>query len=133
MSNLDNVTQGQKYVMNTYGRLPIALVKGEGSRVWDADGNEYLDFVGGLAVNSLGHCHPKVVEAIREQAGKLLHCSNLYWIEPQTELAKLLVENSFGDKVFFCNSGAEANEGAIKLARKFAKKFYGPEKYEIIW
>ncbi len=132
MSNAEIVSKGQKYVMNTYGRLPMALVKGEGSKVWDADGHEYLDFVGGLAVNSLGHCHPKVVAAIQEQAGKLLHCSNLYWIEPQVELARLLVENSFGDKVFFCNSGAEANEGALKLARKYAKKNYGPEKYEII-
>ncbi len=132
MTNAEIVSKGQKYVMNTYGRLPIALVRGEGSRVRDADGREYLDFVGGLAVNSLGHCHPKVVDAIREQAGKLLHCSNLYWIESQVELARLLVENSFGDKVFFCNSGAEANEGAIKLARKYAKKTFGPEKYEII-
>jgi len=132
MSNAENVSKGLKYVMNTYGRLPIALVKGAGARVWDADGKEYLDFVGGLAVNSLGHCHPRVVEAIREQAGKLLHCSNLYWIEPQVELARLLVENSFGDKVFFCNSGAEANEGAIKLARKYANKRHGADKYEII-
>ncbi len=132
MSNREAVVKGQAYVMNTYGRLPMALVKGQGSRVWDSDGQEYLDFVCGLAVNSLGHCHPKVVAAIREQAGKLLHCSNLYWIEPQIELARLLVENSFGDKVFFCNSGAEANEGAIKLARKYANKIYGPGKHEII-
>jgi acetylornithine/N-succinyldiaminopimelate aminotransferase len=132
MTNNEAVIMGQKYVMNTYGRLPMALVKGKGSKVWDADGKEYLDFVAGLAVNSLGHCHPKVVAAIQEQAEKLLHCSNLYWIEPQIQLAKLLVDNSFGDKVFFCNSGAEANEGAIKLARKYAKKFHGSEKYEII-
>ncbi|HEX3015527.1 MAG TPA: aspartate aminotransferase family protein [Desulfobacteria bacterium] len=132
MSNAESVSMGQKYVMNTYGRLPMALVKGKGARVWDADGNEYLDFVAGLAVNSLGHCHPKVVEAIREQAGTLLHCSNLYWIEPQIQLAKLLVENSFADKVFFCNSGAEANESALKLAKKYAKKNYGPDKYEVI-
>lgn len=123
---------GQKYVMNTYGRLPMALVKGEGVYVWDADGNKYLDFVAGLAVNSLGHCHPKVVQAIREQAGILMHVSNLYWIEPQVRLAQLLIENSALDRVFFCNSGAEANEGAIKLARKYAKKYMGPEKYEII-
>jgi len=110
----------------------MALVKGEGVYVWDADGNKYLDFVAGLAVNSLGHCHPEVVAAIREQAGKLMHVSNLYWIEPQVRLAKLLVENSALDKVFFCNSGAEANEGAIKLARKYAKKYMGADKYEII-
>lgn len=110
----------------------MALIKGEGAWVWDADGNKYLDFVAGLAVNSLGHCHPEVVAAIREQAGKLMHVSNLYWIEPQVRLAKLLVENSALDKVFFCNSGAEANEGAIKLARKYAKKYMGADKYEII-
>lgn len=132
MSNQKIVQLGQKYVMNTYGRLPLALVKGEGARVWDADGKEYLDFVSGLAVNSLGHCHPRVTAAIREQAGQLVHCSNLYWIEPQVKLAKLLVENSCLDKVFFANSGAEANEGAIKLARKYAKLHYGEHKYEII-
>ncbi len=123
---------GQQYVMNTYGRLPMALVRGEGVYVWDAEGNRYLDFVAGLAVNSLGHCHPAVVEAIREQAGTLMHVSNMYWIEPQVRLAKLLAENSALDKVFFCNSGAEANEGAIKLARKYARKYLGSDKYEII-
>lgn len=123
---------GQEYVMNTYGRLPMALVKGEGAWVWDADGNKYLDFVGGIAVNSLGHAHPKVAAAICEQAQTMLHCSNIYWIEPQVKLAKLLVEHSCADKAFFCNSGAEANEGAIKLARKYAKLKYGEDKYEII-
>ncbi len=132
MNNNELVLEGKKYVMNTYGRLPMALVKGEGSWVWDADGKKYLDFVGGLAVNSLGHCHPKVAEAISQQSKKLLHCSNLYWIEPQIELAKILVEQSGLDKVFFCNSGAEANESAIKLARKYAKTKWGDEKYEII-
>lgn len=132
MDNAAIIALGEKYVMRTYGRYPVALVRGEGTRVWDADGREYLDFVGGLAVNSLGHCHPRVVAAIREQAGKLLHCSNLYWIETQVELARLLVENSALDKVFFCNSGAEANEGAIKLARKYAKEHRGAESYEII-
>ncbi|MDN5343943.1 MAG: acetylornithine/N-succinyldiaminopimelate aminotransferase [Clostridia bacterium] len=132
MDNAAIVALGEKYVMRTYGRYPVAIVRGEGARVWDADGREYLDFVSGLAVNSLGHCHPRVVAAIREQAGKLLHCSNLYWIEPQVELARLLVENSALDKVFFCNSGAEANEAAIKLARKYAKEHRGPESYEVI-
>ncbi|WP_153726671.1 acetylornithine transaminase [Heliorestis convoluta] len=132
MTNQEQVEQGRHYVMNTYGRLPIALVRGLGARVWDGDGKEYLDFLSGLAVNSVGHCHPKVVKAIQEQAAKLLHVSNLYWIEPQNKLAQMLVENSFADKVFFCNSGAEANEGAIKLARKYAKKRWGEEKYEII-
>lgn len=132
MSTKEIIETGQQYVMNTYGRLPMALVKGEGVYVWDADGKKYLDFVAGLAVNSLGHCPPAVVEAIREQAGTLMHVSNMYWIEPQIKLAKLLMENSVLDKVFFCNSGAEANEGAIKLARKYAKKYMGPDKYEII-
>ncbi|MFQ3548499.1 MAG: acetylornithine transaminase [Armatimonadota bacterium] len=115
------------YVMHTYGRLPIVLTRGEGARVYDADGNCYLDFVAGIAVNALGHCHPKVVEAIREQAGKLIHTSNLYYTQPQAELAKLLVEASDMKKAFFCNSGAEANEAAFKLARKAAKK-NGQEK-----
>ncbi|CCO07842.1 acetylornithine transaminase [Desulforamulus hydrothermalis] len=132
MNNQEIAALGQQYVMHTYGRLPIALVKGEGCRVWDADGKEYLDFVGGLAVNSLGHAHPAVAAAICRQAGTMLHCSNLYWIEPQVKLAQLLAENSCADKVFFCNSGAEANEGAIKLARKYAKLNLGPDKYEII-
>lgn len=132
MNTQEIMEMGQKYVMNTYGRLPMALVKGEGAYVWDAEGKKYLDFVSGLAVNSLGHCHPKVVEAIREQAGILMHVSNIYWIEPQVKLAQMLVDNSALDKVFFCNSGAEANEGAIKLARKYARKYIGPDKYEII-
>lgn len=132
MTNHEIITEGQQYLMNTYGRLPLAIVRGDRARVWDADGNEYLDFISGIAVNSVGHCHPKVVQAIKEQAETLLHCSNLYWIEPQVKLAKMLVEHSAFDRVFFCNSGAEANEGAIKLARKFAKKNLGGEKYEII-
>ncbi|MFZ5641095.1 MAG: aspartate aminotransferase family protein [Bacillota bacterium] len=132
MNTQEILATGQTYVMNTYGRLPMALVKGEGAYVWDGDGNRYLDFVSGLAVNSLGHCHPAVVAAIREQAGRLMHVSNLYWNENQVELAKLLVENSDLDRAFFCNSGAEANEGAIKLARKYAKQHMGPDKYEII-
>ncbi|AQS58012.1 acetylornithine transaminase [Desulforamulus ferrireducens] len=132
MNNQEIVSMGQQYVMNTYGRLPMALVKGEGAWVWDADGRQFLDFVGGLAVNSLGHAHPKVAEAVCQQVHKLLHCSNLYWIEQQVKLAKVLVENSCAHKAFFCNSGAEANEGAIKLARKYAKLHLGPDKYEII-
>ena len=132
MSNQTVLEEGQKYVMNTYGRFPIAIVRGEGMRVWDADGREYMDFIAGIAVNSLGHCHPKVTQAIAEQAATLVHCSNLYWIEPQVKLAKLLVENSCFDKVFFCNSGAEANEGAIKLARKYAKNHGHEERYEVI-
>lgn len=126
------LASGKENVMNTYGRLPMALVKGAGTLVWDTEGKTYLDFVSGLAVTSLGHCHPEVVEVIRKQAGKILHTSNIYWIPEQVRLAELLTENSFADKVFFCNSGAEANEGAIKLARKYAKKQFGPEKYRVV-
>lgn len=122
------IADGQKYVMNTYGRLPIVIDRGEGCYVWDLDGKRYLDLVAGIAVNSLGHGHPAVVKAIQEQSEKLLHCSNLYWIENQVKLAKLLVEKSGLGKAFFCNSGAEANEAAIKLARKWGKG----EKYHII-
>jgi acetylornithine/N-succinyldiaminopimelate aminotransferase len=126
------VLESQKYLMNTYRRFPVLLRKGRGMKVWGADGREFLDFVGGVATNVLGHCHPKVVVAIQKQAQRLIHVSNFYHIEPQIELARLLVENSFAEKVFFCNSGAEANEGAIKLARKFSAVHYAPEKREII-
>ncbi len=132
MSTQEIMELTEKYIMKTYGRLPLALVKGQGSRVWDAEGNEYLDFVGGLAVDSLGHCHPAVVDAVTEQARTLMHVSNLYHIEPQAHLARLLVENSCCGKAFFCNSGAEANEAAIKLARKYAKFKRGQDKFEII-
>jgi predicted acetylornithine/succinylornithine family transaminase len=124
--------ESSHYVMNTYTRSPLVLRKGRGAKVWSADGKEYLDFVGGIAVNVLGHCHPKVVVAIQKQAQRLLHVSNLYYNEPQIRLAKLLVEHSFGDKVFFCNSGAEANEAAIKLARKYAKENLPGKRFEII-
>lgn len=126
------VQRGQDVVMNTYGRLPMAIVKGKGSYVWDAEGKQYLDFVTGLAVSSLGHSHPAVVEALQKQAEEILHTSNLYWIPNQITLAEKLVTNSFADKVFFCNSGAEANEAAIKLARKYAKEHYSEDKYEIL-
>jgi len=126
------IDESKKYLMNTYNRFPIVLRKGRGVKVWDSTGKEYLDFVGGIAVNCLGHCHPKVVIALQKQAQRLIHVSNLYHIEPQIRLAKLLVENSFADKVFFCNSGAEAIEGAIKLARKYSKDHISPQKYEII-
>jgi predicted acetylornithine/succinylornithine family transaminase len=126
------IEDADHYLMPTYSRFPIVLRKGRGIKVWDTTGKEYLDFVGGIAVNVLGHCHPKVVVALQKQAQRLIHVSNLYYIEPQAKLAKLLVTNSFADKVFFCNSGAEANEAAIKLARKYAKEQQGPERYEII-
>jgi acetylornithine/N-succinyldiaminopimelate aminotransferase len=122
----------QKYVANTYNRYALVPVRGKGTRLWDAEGREYLDFVSGLAVCNLGHCHPKVVKAIQEQAQRLIHVSNFYYIEPQIRLSALLCEHSFADKVFFCNSGAEANEGAIKLARKYAKDKMEGDRYEII-
>jgi predicted acetylornithine/succinylornithine family transaminase len=121
-----------RYIMQTYSRFPVVLRKGRGMKVWSVEGREYLDFVGGVAVNILGHCHPRVVVALQKQAQRLIHVSNYYHIEPQIKLAKLLVENSFADKVFFCNSGAEAIEAAIKLARKCAKEQNGPDRYEII-
>jgi len=124
--------ESRQYIMNTYNRFPIVMRKGRGMKVWSSDGKEYLDFVGGVAVNILGHCHPRVVVAIQKQAQRLIHVSNYYYIEPQIKLAKILVENSFADKVFFCNSGAEAIEAAIKLARKYAKEQYGAERFEII-
>jgi predicted acetylornithine/succinylornithine family transaminase len=105
-------------VIGTYARAPVEFVCGEGSRLWDSEGNEYLDFLCGIGVTSLGHCHPRVVAAVREQVGKLMHTSNLFYTEPAIRLAERLSASSLGGKVFFCNSGAEANEAAIKLARK---------------
>jgi len=126
------IDESNLYIMNTYKRFPIVLRKGRGMKVWSTDGKEYLDFVGGVAVNILGHCHPKVVIAIQKQAQRLLHVSNYYHIGPQIRLAKLLVQHTFADKVFFCNSGAEANEAAIKLARKYSKENVNPDRFEII-
>lgn len=120
MTTREIIELTSRYIMPTYGRLPIAFVKGQGARLWDAEGNEYLDFVAGIAVLAVGHSHPRVVEAIRRQAGEIVHTSNLYQIAPQAELARRLSELSFGGKAFFCNSGAEANEAAVKLARKWA-------------
>lgn len=121
-----------QYVMHTYARLPVVFVRGEGCHLYDTSGKQYLDLVAGIAVNGLGHCHPRVVSAICEQASILMHTSNLYYTALQPQLAKLLTELSGMDKAFFCNSGAEANEAAIKLARKAAKKLGKPEKYEIV-
>lgn len=119
---MDTFKKGNEFIMNTYNRFPITLEKGEGMYVYDENGKKYLDFVAGIAVNSLGHNNEKLVKAIEEQAKKMLHCSNLYWNKPQVSLAQKLVENSDLDKVFFCNSGAEAIEGALKLSRKFGNK-----------
>jgi acetylornithine/N-succinyldiaminopimelate aminotransferase len=123
---------GGKHLMAFTKRAPVALVRGEGMRVWDSDGKEYLDFTGGIAVTALGHSHPRVVGTIREQATTLLHVSNLFHIPQQTHLAKLLCEHSFADRVFFSNSGAEANEAAIKLARKWAKEQGASDRGDII-
>ncbi|RNC71799.1 MAG: acetylornithine transaminase [Desulfuromonadales bacterium] len=127
------IEKADKYIMKTYGRYPLVPVRGEGCRLWDADGMEYLDFLAGVAVNNLGHCHPRVVAALQAQAAEMIHCSNYYHIPNQIALAELLCTHSFADKAFFCNSGAEANEAAIKLARKYSREKYGdPERYEII-
>lgn len=119
-------------IMSTYGRNPVAFVRGEGTRLWDEEGREYLDFLAGIGVNNLGHCPPKVVAAIQEQAGRLIHTSNLYRIPLQEKLAKRLTETCFADQVFFCNSGAEANEAAIKLTRKTMRDRGHPGRFEII-
>ena len=110
-----------RYYMPTFERLPLTLVRGQGARVWDEDGRQYLDFVGGWAVASLGHCHPAVVAAVKEQVETLIHVSNSFYTIPQIKLAELLVQNSCLDKVFFCNSGAEATEAAVKLARRYGR------------
>ena len=122
----------ERVLMPTYAPSPISIVRGRGSRVYDLEGREYLDFVAGIAVNTLGHAHPDLVAAIQKQAQHLLHASNLYYTEPQVKLAKALVDHSFAKKVFFCNSGAEANEAAIKLVRRYAHQKHGPDRYEII-
>ena len=131
-SNQELIKLTNKYVAKNYGRYPIGLVRGKGTAVWDASGKKYIDFVAGLAVNNLGHCPPTVVKAIRKQAGKLLHVSNLYHIEPQSQLASELTRLTFADKFFFCNSGTEANEAAIKLARRWFYDNGQPKRFEII-
>jgi len=122
----------RQYLMDTYARYPLALARGQGTKVFDVEGREYLDFLAGVAVNVLGHCHPKVTLALQQQAQHLIHTSNLFYTEPQVKLAQVLVDHSFADKVFFCNSGAEANEAAIKLARRWAHAKDGAGRYEII-
>jgi len=122
MNNKEIIELDSKYIMQTYGRQPIAINHGEGAVIWDADGNEYIDFFAGIAVNALGQSHPKVVETIKKQVTKLIHVSNVYYTEESVKLAKKLNEITIFDRVFFANSGAEANEGAIKLARKFTGK-----------
>ncbi|MBU1054428.1 MAG: acetylornithine transaminase [Proteobacteria bacterium] len=128
----DIIEKAEKVIANTYKRPSIVIEKGKGCKVWDTDGKSYIDFVAGVAVCSLGHAHPRVVKALCKQADILFHVSNLYYTVPQVELAAWLVENSFADKVFFCNSGAEANEAAIKLARKYFSDTCKKERFKII-
>ena len=128
MSNKDWADRGDSVFIGTYSRFPATMVRGSGCRLWDADGREYLDFLAGIAVCSLGHCHPRVTEAVARQAAELVHVSNLFHTKPQIELAELLVAHSFADRVFMANSGAEANEAAIKLARIHS----GEGRYEVI-
>ncbi|MBF0398273.1 MAG: acetylornithine transaminase [Desulfobacterales bacterium] len=129
---IEYIKKANQVLANTYKRNPIVITKGEGAIVWDTDGKSYIDFVSGIAVCNLGHAHPRVANAIYNQAKTLCHVSNLYYTTPQIELASILVENSFADKVFFANSGAEANEAAIKLARKYFKDKGEKNKYKII-
>jgi predicted acetylornithine/succinylornithine family transaminase len=126
------IKKAMQYLANTYTRFPIVVTKGEGCWLWDMNGRRYLDFLAGIAVCNLGHAHENVVEGLAAQARKLFHVSNLFYMEPQIKAAQMLVEYSFGDKVFFCNSGAEANEAAIKLARKYSWDKYGEGRHEII-
>ena len=132
MKTKELIENEKKYLMQTYSRPGMVLDKGEGMKVWDLKGKQYYDFIGGIAVNALGYSHPKLVQAIKNQAEKLIHCSNLYYSEPQIILAQMLVELSCGDKVFFGNSGAEVNEGAIKIAVKYFKN-QGKNKHKIIY
>lgn len=126
------IRKSQQYLANTYTRYPMAITKGEGCWLWDMNGHRYLDFLSGIAVCSLGHAHPAVADALGAQAKKLFHVSNVFYTETQTKAAEMLIERSFGDKVFFCNSGAEANEAAIKLARRYSWKKYGEGRSTII-
>ncbi len=126
------IDRADKVIANTYKRFPIVITKGKGSTLWDAAGKAYTDFVAGIAVCNLGHAHPRVVKALSMQAETLFHVSNLYYTVPQVELASWLVENSFADRVFFCNSGAEANEAAIKIARRYFNKKGDTGRYRII-
>ncbi|MBI5895053.1 MAG: aminotransferase class III-fold pyridoxal phosphate-dependent enzyme [Desulfobacterales bacterium] len=129
---MDIKQTADKHIANTYARYPLALVKGQGCTLWDDQGKTYTDFLAGIAVCNLGHAHPQLVETLASQARVLWHVSNLFYTQPQTELAEWLTAHSFADRVFFGNSGAEANEAAIKLARKYAKEKGEPGRYRIV-
>ena len=130
-SNAEAIATADKYLYGNHARMPIVMDRGEGCWVWDLDNNKYLDFVGGIAVNGLGHHHPAIVEAL-DRAKDMMHCSNYYYNEPAIQVCKLICENSCFEKVLFANSGAEANEGQIKLARKYAVDHGHPERYVVI-
>jgi acetylornithine/N-succinyldiaminopimelate aminotransferase len=129
---LDSINKTDNFVFQTYQRQGKALVRGEGVYLWDEDGKKYIDFLAGIAVVSLGHCHPKITEAISRQASTLVHVSNLFYTMPQADLASKLCEKSFADRVFFANSGAEANEAAIKLSRRYFQKKGEKDRFKII-
>ena len=131
-SNAQAIEAADQFLYGNHARIPIVMDRGEGCYVYDLDNNKYLDFVGGIAVNGLGHCHPAIVKALEERAKTILHCSNYYYNEPAIQVAKMIVENSCFDKVMYANSGAEANEGQIKLARKYAVDHGHPERHTII-
>jgi acetylornithine aminotransferase len=132
MKTKDLMQESQKHICQTYNRFSLVLTRGRGCYVWDQEDREYLDFVAGIAVCNLGHCPPELTRVLSEQAQQLVHVSNLYYTEPQVTLAGELTNHCFADKVFFCNSGAEANEAAIKLARKYSRKLYGPGRHGIV-
>lgn len=132
MAASETAALADKVIFQTYKRFPLVLTRGSGCTLWDEAGKAYIDFVAGIAVCNLGHSHPRVVEALCAQAQTLWHVSNLYYTQPQTDLAEWLVRHSFADRAFFCNSGAEANEAAIKLARKYSKDTGRPERYRVV-
>jgi len=132
MDSQNLMQQSQNHICQTYNRYKLAIARGSGCYLWDHEGRQYIDFVAGIAVCNLGHCPAEIARVMYEQAQKLVHVSNLYYTEPQVTLAAALTGSCFADKVFFCNSGAEANEAAIKLARKYSRKAYGPGRHGII-
>ncbi len=129
---IEMMKRAEKVLAATYKRFPVVVTEGKGAELWDGSGKKYLDFVSGIAVCNIGHAHPRIAEVLAKQANTLLHVSNLYYTVPQIELAEWLVDRSFADRVFFCNSGAEANEAAIKLARRYYKKKATPSRYRIV-
>src|SRR5512145_2713012 len=132
MEATQSMDRANGVIFKTYKRFPLVLTRGSDCTVWDENGKAYTDFVAGIAVCNLGHAHPAVAEALCAQAKQLWHVSNLFYTLPQMELGEWLVRHSFADRVFFCNSGAEANEAAIKLARRYGHERHGPDRFEII-